>query len=202
MSDLPEAAGSFAFFASYWRTIKKMPDAEKLAAFVALCEYAFEGVEPSGLPLTADIFFEASRVNLENSMKKSAAGKAGGRPSRFEAKSNLLKSKNKSALKQEDRIGKERIEKDRRGEESTDALAVPSLSDVITFASERGLSEDPEHFFNYYSSRDWCFSDGSPVRDWQALFMSWETNKYSKEETINVGKSESVWAGLDVQRIE
>lgn len=66
--------------------------------------------------------------------------------------------------------------KKERNKEIIDSLpAPPSLENVIEFCQSRKNKVDPERFWNYYQARGWQVN-GQPIKDWQAMVISWEKN--------------------------
>ena len=77
-----------------------------------------------------------------------------------------------------ERLPQARIDKDRIDkvmlEESSGLFATPSLTEIESFARERGSNVDPKRFFQYYEDNNWMDGKGKPVRDWKKKFISWE----------------------------
>jgi len=108
MSDFCPPATSFVFHRSYFNVINEMDtDAEKLAAFMTLCQMAFQGEEAFSLPelpvggkatpmlhavrnlyhQSRDFIWQKSKPKNE---KRVAAGKKGGRPRKYALESDSL----------------------------------------------------------------------------------------------------------------
>lgn len=106
MSDFCPPATSFVFHRSYFNVINEMDtDAEKLAAFMTLCQMAFQGEEAFSLPelpvsgrptpvlhAIRNLYHQSRDFIWQKSKPKSerhvAAGKRGGRPRRHAAESD------------------------------------------------------------------------------------------------------------------
>ena len=71
----------------------------------------------------------------------------------------------------QEEINKEIREEER--EHAARAPVSPSLEDVILYQKETGLSVDPEAFWNFYEGSGWM-RKGDPIRNWKAVFRSWE----------------------------
>lgn len=77
--------GKITFFASFYETLKKLPEAQREPFMMGLLGYAFEGIEPDFADdLLLDIAFTNARPNLDASARKAKVarenGEAGGRP--------------------------------------------------------------------------------------------------------------------------
>lgn len=76
----------FTFFKSYLDQIQKVPEEHRLAAYEAICRYAIYGEDPdfSGGEIFADLIFTGAKPTLDAAIRKSEAGKAGGRGNKKE----------------------------------------------------------------------------------------------------------------------
>jgi len=76
------------------------------------------------------------------------------------------------------RDGEKETEKEKESyiETETDRglFATPSMTEIESFARERGSAVDPKRFFQYYEDNNWMDGKGKPVRDWKKKFISWE----------------------------
>lgn len=80
-----------------------------------------------------------------------------------------------------DKIEEEKRVKEREKKDADAGPGSPSLDDVKQYARQRGSFVNPVRFFNYYAARGWIIN-GDPVRDWQALFVAWETREPKIQE--------------------
>lgn len=61
---------------------------------------------------------------------------------------------------------------------------VPTLDDVIEYATSRGRKDLAQGFFEYYNEGNWCDSKGNPVLNWKQKFITWvQRNPKPKENT-------------------
>jgi hypothetical protein len=58
----------------------------------------------------------------------------------------------------------------------------PTINEVKAYAAERSSAVSPERFHCYYSALGWVVN-GEAVKDWKALFRSWEPNERAKRQT-------------------
>ena len=82
----------------------------------------------------------------------------------------------------QDRLGKDRLDKDSLGEviEPPAALPAPkrkvfkkpSLEDIQTYCKESGYHIDAERFMNYYESNGWMVGRNK-MKDWKATVRNW-----------------------------
>lgn len=86
-------------------------------------------------------------------------------------------SHSKKENKMED-IDKEPSSSDAAGDNPTgEGADRPSLTEVRTFCSERGLRIDPDYFFDCNERRGWVTKTGRPVDDWKGLALTWDRHQ-------------------------
>lgn len=78
MDDEYNGLKNFSFFLSYHKAMKRMSDDEALKFVRALSYYAFEDIEPDDLYGNAELAFIMAQPIIDESKKKSKAGKKGG----------------------------------------------------------------------------------------------------------------------------
>lgn len=67
------------FYRNWYESISEMQDAERLATYDALYNFAFNGVEPpADLPTVSRVFVTAVKGNIEKSVKRYYDGQKGG----------------------------------------------------------------------------------------------------------------------------
>lgn len=71
---------SFVFYRSFRDAIEEMPDENKLATLLAICDYALYGVEPKLKDAMARAVFTVARPSIDSNNAKRIGGKKGGRP--------------------------------------------------------------------------------------------------------------------------
>lgn len=79
----------------------------------------------------------------------------------------------------EEEEGKDKKEE----EEKTHPCQIPTLLDVLTYASESGIETNVDHFLEYYDLMEWKHKDGRPVKDWRLALRAWaiRQDKYDSE---------------------
>lgn len=60
----------------------------------------------------------------------------------------------------------------------------PTLDEVKEFCKWRGLTIDPNTFWNYYEARGWKIN-GQPMENWKASAMSWNSREGKKRKTAS-----------------
>lgn len=56
----------------------------------------------------------------------------------------------------------------------------PTLAEIEEYCYKAMLKIDPAKFFAYYSARNWCHKNGSPITNWQKRADGWNLGEYSK----------------------
>jgi len=85
-----------------------------------------------------------------------------------------------------DRIGKDRIEDSKGGENSPPAptpskrFTKPTLEEVRAYCQERKNCVNAEKFVDYYESNGWKVGK-NPMKDWKAAVRTWEKNRFDKQ---------------------
>ena len=78
MNDYP--LESFVFYRSFRDAIEEMPDDEKLATLLGICDYALYGVEPKLKGVMSRAVFTVARPSIDANNCRRTNGKKGGRP--------------------------------------------------------------------------------------------------------------------------
>lgn len=71
---------SFVFYRSFWDAIREMEEADQLAMFRAICEYALDGKMPALTSAIHRAVFAAVRPSIDTNNARREGGKRGGRP--------------------------------------------------------------------------------------------------------------------------
>ena len=71
---------SFVFYRSFWDAIREMEEADQLAMFRAICEYALDGKVPALTCAIHRAVFAAVRPSIDTNNARREGGKRGGRP--------------------------------------------------------------------------------------------------------------------------
>lgn len=71
---------SFVFYRSFLGAIREMEEADQLAMFRAICDYALDGEEPVLTSAIQRAVFAAIRPSIDTNNSKREGGKRGGRP--------------------------------------------------------------------------------------------------------------------------
>lgn len=87
----------FTFYRSYLDAIIRLPKKEQGAILLAICQYALNESEPTGLSPIAETVFTLVRPTLDAGRRKANAGEAGGKS---EAKQKQTASKTEAKAKQ------------------------------------------------------------------------------------------------------
>lgn len=60
------------------------------------------------------------------------------------------------------------------------AFAPPTLEEVRAYVAEKGLSVDPQKFFDYFTVGHWIDSKGNPVKNWKQKLLTWNSKEPQK----------------------
>lgn len=123
----------FVFLRSYYKAVRPLPDAERLALLDAILDFGFEGKEPDQLPPLLAGYFDLLRPNIESGIRRYTAsvenGKHGGRPSKTqqEPSGNLTKTQQEPRHKPNGNKDKDK-DMDMEMERDTEADKPPALT--------------------------------------------------------------------------
>ena len=60
-------------------------------------------------------------------------------------------------------------------------FVAPTLSEIKSYARERGREDIAEMFFDFFKAGDWHDSNGAPVKNWKQKFITWEQHNPPKK---------------------
>lgn len=83
---------SFVFYRSFLGAIQEMEQADQLAMFWAICNYALTGEEPALQSAIQRAVFAVIRPSIDTNIAKREGGKRGGRPKTKTEKTTVLRS--------------------------------------------------------------------------------------------------------------
>lgn len=176
----------FTFYRSFFQALRRIKnDADRAAAYDAICEYALNGNLPDvdSLCDVAAVAFELIRPNLDASRKKAKAGQEGGsKPeanaedtaSKPEANSKDTGSKKEKEIEYKNEYKKE-IENKSLNNRSV-RFVPPSLEEVFAYCQERHNTVDAHRFCDYYTANGWHVGK-QKMKDWKAAIRTWERER-------------------------
>ena len=201
----------FTFYRSYLDAIIRLPKKEQGAILLAICQYALNESEPTGLSPIAETVFTLVRPTLDAGRRKANAGEAGGKS---EAKQKQTASKTEAKAKQtprekEGEIEKEveievEIEKENEcyrektpdGVEKKQRFVPPTVEQVAEYCLKRGNKVDPQRWHDHYSAKGWVVGK-SPMKDWKAAVRTWEQRDAERLSAKAVAKERDYSEGWD-----
>ena len=62
------------------------------------------------------------------------------------------------------------------------AFVPPTLEEVKAYCQEKGLTVDPQQFFDYFTAGDWHDSENKPVKRWKQKILTWQ--KFQNEKGL------------------
>lgn len=201
----------FTFYRSYLDAIIRLPKKEQGAILLAICQYALNESEPTGLSPIAETVFTLVRPTLDAGRRKANAGEAGGKS---EAKQKQNGSKTEAKAKQtarekEGEVEKEveievEIEKENEcyrekthdGVEKKQRFVPPTVEQVAEYCLKRGNKVDPQRWHDHYSAKGWVVGK-SPMKDWKAAVRTWEQRDAERLSAKAVAKERDYSEGWD-----
>lgn len=180
----------FCCYHSYLKKCEKLSDQEVGRLFRSLLLYSETGETPelSGRESIAFDFIaddiDRAKKNYEEKCKKNAEnGKSGGRPKKQSQakKASGFSESEKSQNKEENKSKKESKKKD---------IYIPTLDEVIEYATSRDRVDLAETFFDYYNASSWYDKSGNRVLNWKQKFITWEHNSPKPPEQKGIRKND------------
>lgn len=97
-------------------------------------------------------------------------------------------------IEKEIEIDKEIDIKKESKERKPDRFSPPTLEEVTQYRNERHSNVDPEHFIDFYTSKNWMVGKNK-MKDWKAAFRGWEYR--NKTESAAAAKNKkSIFDGV------
>ena len=195
---------TFAFYWSFKDAIRDMSDADKLAIYESITDFAFFGIEPDGLSPIGSLAWKLMRPQLEASIRRYEAciengkkgaefGKLGGRPRKNNPNTETPKKTpddnpkgNPLNHNHNDNDNQNEKEKGVIGGDSNKRtpFVAPSLEELRTFVTEKNLTGvNPEEFINHYMANGWR-AGKNPMRNWKAAAQNWNlrASKFNNQQ--------------------
>lgn len=191
---------SFIVYRSFRDALATASDADVLAAWRAMMDYALDGVEPEGLTGVAAVAWgfmrpqiDACNARYDSSCKGAEFGRLGGAPkgNRNAKRTKQPPGLNETTLKGLNETTPQGLNETTLNDtlnsnsntnvnvnesvnESVNVIGTPSLQEIQDFVAEEGLKMDAKSFYDYYSARGWLIGK-TPMADWRAGCRRWET---------------------------
>lgn len=136
----------FTFYESFFKAVMHIrDDAERAAAYDAICAYALYGQEPGDdLPTSAAIVFELTKPHLDSARRKANSGKKGGDHKQSESKTEAKRKQVEAKPKQV---------KEKEQEEDKDKDKEQMLSPLPPFSVPEGVTEAFSEWLAYKKER-------------------------------------------------
>ena len=189
---------SFSFYRSFRDAARHLEDADRLALYDALADYALDGIDPEDGGIVAALF-ELLRPVLDSQARRSEAGakgaqygSKGGRPSNnpYETPTKPLQNPYETPTKPLNKDKDKEIDKDKDKEGEGDIkdararFTPPTVPEVTAYSQEIGAGIDAERFVDFYTANGWKVGR-NPMKDWRAAFRNWA--KKEKDERARSG---------------
>lgn len=181
-------------FTSFIEIIEPLDDAERGRLFTAMLRYADNGEIPV-LTGNERFVWAMAKQGIDRTIEKSAdsarRGSLGGLQKQANRSKQYLTVANDSKTEQDvanDSHKDKDKDKDKDNNKDNDnkdqkrkRFIAPSINEVKSYCTEKGLSVDAEHFVAYYESNGWRVGK-NPMKDWQAAVRTWSRNEYSSNK--------------------
>lgn len=187
------------FFKDWYEAIREFSEEERLRAYDAIMQYAFEGVVPTDKFIKAATalmrtsidrdtskYEEVSRKRAEAVSKRWQAYKSMQQhTNRTNATTSTDKDKGTDNGKEKEMDSEPTIVGDKEKEKTSNEVkkkvastqvrrfVKPTPSEVQAYCDERGNGISGEAFCNFYESKGWLIGK-SPMKDWKAAVRTWE----------------------------
>lgn len=179
--------GSFTFFASYYEALQYLSNEDSGQMFKAICEYALNGQEPDLYDPILKGYWTLIKPTLDISIKRSKAGRAGGRNgvgvSRNQGNTHAVKETNANQINSktiEDKeigIGEDKEmeigDGKKKEKKNSGRFIPPTVEDIHAYCLDRGNGINAQSFVDFYESKGWKVGN-SPMKDWRAAVRTWE----------------------------
>jgi hypothetical protein len=182
--------------------------AARWTVFDAVCNYAFDGSEPSPETFDTDdekrVFMsikkEIKERNRKNRYYNNRKTKASNSPSNLdggvfelemEEASNLdVQFRRSKASKLDGRAMTSNQHRNTNtivspiviNNNTPKTFRPPTLEEVKSYCLERRNNVDPEEFHAYYSANNWMVGHGNKMRDYKAAIRYWESRERNKHK--------------------
>lgn len=189
----------FTTFRSTFEALKAFPAEDMKRAYVMMGEYAMDGVLPEPENTAAYGLFCSIRPLIDASVKRSEAGRAGGKQTGSKPQANC--KQNEANRKQTASNPEAKIKDKRENEKETlssesvkkkrDRFFPPTIEQVREYVTEKGYNVDAERFVDFYESKNWMVGKNK-MADWKAAVRNWarsqrqeKTAEGRQEKTVN-----------------
>ena len=157
---------SFVFYRSFRDAIEEMPDKNKLATLLAICDYALYGAEPALKDAMARAVFTVARPSIDANKDRRRNGKKGGRP-KNEA-SGLEKENHRfSEMESTETETVSETEAKETDKPPRPRFIPPTVDEVQAYCQERHSSVDPVAFVSFYESKGWMVGKNQ-MKNWRS----------------------------------
>ena len=167
----------FTTFRSVFNAFKRLPAEDLKSVYIMMGEYAMDGIEPEESESTAFVLFCAIKPLIDTSVKRSEAGRHGGKANSEQTEANNKQSESKVEAKKKDKREKE---KEERIKESIGRFTPPSADEVREYARESGYHIDADGFIDFYASKGWMVGKNK-MKDWRAAVRNWSRSDRQRQ---------------------
>ncbi len=185
------------FYEDWYAVVKELPAEERLGAYDAIMQYAFEGIMPKDKFIKVATALMRSTIDRDNDKYKEkcernrlnilARWRRGAHDATAEDESlrpntiatdndnnNDSDNDNKPTAKAVGEIkNKEKSNTKKKVAIAPARFRKPKVEEVNAYCNERGNYVDAQQFVDFYESKGWKVGN-SPMKDWKAAVRTWE----------------------------
>lgn len=175
---------SFIFYRSFFESIEKLKNKDKLTLYSHLCKYAL-GEEVGNLDGVPAAIFDLIKPQIDANTKRYEGGLKGGRPvTKPKPKDNLSETITKPNVNENYNenlnVNVNANANDNSNPSGSDDSAgqsgtntTPSFKEVADEVAEKGFKISAVKFYEYYEKNGWKTNEGEPIRDWKKMLAVW-----------------------------
>ena len=173
---------SFVFYRSFYDVVNLIPDeAMRCRAYTAICEYAFNGVEPDeDEAFVVKMVFTQAKPQIDANIKRRENGKLGGAPRKknVEPEDNHKVTKVEPTVNQSVTTVEPNVNVNANANENVNVndnvmgFTPPTLEAVQAYIHEHHLAIDAERFVDYYTANGWMVGKNQ-MKNWKAALRHW-----------------------------
>ena len=203
------------FYKDWYEAVSELAPDERLKAYDAIMQYAFDDTVPSDKFINAVTALMRKAIDRDKSKFGEVSRKRAEAVSkRWEAYKSMQKHTNRTNTTDNDNENENGNENDnepttkvvgdtkKKEKKSTEKKKVadapvrfqkPKVEEVAAYCKERGNYVDARQFVDFYESKGWKVGS-SPMKDWRAAVRTWEQRDgrarkpVSKDTVLGVGE--------------
>lgn len=199
---MSQAKQSFVLYADVRKQVKKLSEQEAGRLFIALLDYAADGILPDLVGAT-DMCFAFIQASIdrdsvrweEKRLKRIEAGRLGG----------LISGENRKQARADEANASITLSGEAneavpvpipvqvpvpapdpasalfKQEKAVHKFVPPTVEEVRAYCKENKFAVDPGYFFRFYADADWTDTNGKAVRNWKQKLVQWASKEKERQ---------------------